>query len=89
MFYDCSSLEEFNLSNFNTNNVTDMISIFIGCEKLKKLNISSFNFNKVKILNNIFDRCYQLKESDKLINNIYNKMNHTNKTNAFYSKYFY
>ena len=28
MFYDCSSLTSLNLSNFNTNNVTNMEDIF-------------------------------------------------------------
>ena len=30
MFYECSSLTSLNLSNFNTNNVNDMNSIFKG-----------------------------------------------------------
>ena len=39
MFYKCSSLKEINLSNFNTNNVTNMSGMFDGCEKLTKNNI--------------------------------------------------
>ena len=39
MFYKCSSLKEINLSNFNTNNVTNMSYMFLGCEKLTKNNI--------------------------------------------------
>ena len=40
MFNGCSSLEELNLSNFNTNNVINMINMFHGCsseliEKIK------------------------------------------------------
>ena len=31
MFFDCSSLKELNLSNFNTNNVTNMAGMFYGC----------------------------------------------------------
>ena len=31
MFYGCSSLDELNLSNFNTDNVTNMSSMFSGC----------------------------------------------------------
>ena len=41
MFEECSSLKELNISNFNTNNVTDMSDMFKGC----KLNISNFNIN--------------------------------------------
>ena len=39
MFYGCSSLNSINLSNFNTNNVTDMSCMFDGCSSLKKENI--------------------------------------------------
>ena len=39
MFYGCSSLEELNLSNFNTINVTETNDIFSGCSSLKELNI--------------------------------------------------
>ena len=31
MFSGCSSLKELNLSNFNTNNVTNMVCMFSGC----------------------------------------------------------
>ena len=39
MFSGCSSLKEINLSNFNTNNFTNMRDMFNGCEKLTKNNI--------------------------------------------------
>ena len=39
MFAGCSSLTKINLSNFNTNNVTDMECMFYGCSYLKKKNI--------------------------------------------------
>ena len=39
MFYECSSLKELNLSNFNTNNVTNMSHMFYGCSSLKEINI--------------------------------------------------
>ena len=41
MFYECSSLKELNLSNFNTNNATDMRSMFSGCSDELKLKIRS------------------------------------------------
>ena len=31
MFNGCSSLKELNLNNINTNNVTNMHSMFFGC----------------------------------------------------------
>jgi surface protein len=33
MFYNCSSLKELNISNFNTDNVKDMSCMFKGCSK--------------------------------------------------------
>ena len=41
MFYGCSSLKELNLSNFNTNNVTDMYKMFHGCSEQLKNKIKS------------------------------------------------
>jgi len=42
MFFECFSLEELDISNFNTSHVTDMSYMFSKCLKLKKLNISYF-----------------------------------------------
>ena len=33
MFSKCSSLKELNLSNFNTDNLTNMGGMFLGCSK--------------------------------------------------------
>ena len=41
MFYGCSSLKELNLSNFNTNNVIYMNSMFNGCSEQFKNQIKS------------------------------------------------
>ena len=43
MFFGCFSLKKLNLSNFNTNNVTDMSEMFHGCSSLEEINLSSFN----------------------------------------------
>ena len=37
MFYNCSSLEEINLTSFNTENVIDMSCMFSGCIILKNI----------------------------------------------------
>ena len=42
MLSGCFKLEELNLNNFNTSNVTDMSYIFNGCSSLKILNLKSF-----------------------------------------------
>ena len=41
MFHGCSSLKELNLSNFNTNNVTNMCGMFSKCSDELKLKIIS------------------------------------------------
>ena len=43
MFYKCSSLNELNLSNFNTNNVTNMKDMFSGCSDELKNKIQESN----------------------------------------------
>ena len=62
MFDGCLSLEKLELSKFNTNNVTDMYSMFSVCSKLKKLNLSSFNTDKVTDMRYMFCRCYSLED---------------------------
>ena len=50
MFYGCSSLNNLNLSNFNTQNVTDMIDIFYGCSSLNKNNVIADDNKILKLL---------------------------------------
>ena len=47
MFFGCSRLEELNLINFNSNNVTNMYGIFFENSRLDKLNFINFNTNNV------------------------------------------
>ena len=54
MFYDCSSLTSLNLSNFNTNNVTNMSHMFFKCSSLTSLNLSNFNTNNVTDMSHMF-----------------------------------
>ena len=48
IFSYCSSLTNINLSNFNTQNVTDMKDMFKGCNSLKKENIITKNKKYIK-----------------------------------------
>ena len=57
MFSGCSSLKELNLSNFNSNNVTDMYCMFDRCSSLKELNLNNFNTNNVTNMRWMFSRC--------------------------------
>ncbi len=54
MFSRCSSLEEINLSTFNTNKVMKMNGMFYGCSSLKEANISNFQINKYTEINGMF-----------------------------------
>ena len=56
MFYGCSSLKELNLSNFNTEKVTDMRKMFYNCFSLADF-ISNFNFNNVNIIEGMLSGC--------------------------------
>ena len=47
MFYECSSLKEINLSNFNIHNVTDMRAMFYECSDEIKMKIQS-QFKNIK-----------------------------------------
>ena len=47
MFSYCYSLTSLNLSNFNTNKVTNMSGMFWNCSSLTSLNLSNFNTNNV------------------------------------------
>ena len=54
MFFRCSSLTSLNLSNFNTNNVTNMGCMFFKCSSLISLNLSNFNTNNVTNMSYMF-----------------------------------
>ena len=57
MFNGCYSLEELNISNFNTDNVTNMDGMFLDCSLLKELNLSNFNTNNVTNMDGMFNGC--------------------------------
>ena len=64
MFFGYSSLKELNLSNLNTNNVTDMSCMFSGCSSLKELNLSDF-YNNVTDMAFMFSGCLEKNQRAK------------------------
>ena len=64
MFSYCSSLTSLDLSNFNTNNVTNMGSMFYNCSSLISLNLSNFNTNNVTNMGGMFSDCSSLTYLD-------------------------
>ena len=64
MFSGCSSLKYINLSNFNTQSVTNMSYTFSGCSSLKNINLSSFNTQSVTDMSFMFYNCSSLTNLD-------------------------
>ena len=54
MFWGCKSLISLDLSNFNTQNVTDMGCMFSGCNSLKRENIITKDDKILKALDKYF-----------------------------------
>jgi len=62
---DCNEFECFDLSNFNTSNVTDIDFMFAGCKKLKQIKgINKFNTIKVINMKGMFGGCQEIEYLD-------------------------
>ena len=66
MFQGCwgSNLTSLDVSNFDTSQVTDMMSMFEGCRSLTSLNVSNFDTSKVTNMSSMFEDCYILTVLD-------------------------
>ena len=64
LFDGCKSITNINLSNFNTQNITNIEGMFSGCESLKNIDFSNFNTKKVTNMKNMFYGCASLKNID-------------------------
>ena len=60
MFADCKSLTSLNLSNFNTQNVTNMSNMFYNCNSLSLIDLSNFNAQNVTDMKYMFYNCNSL-----------------------------
>ena len=69
MFNGCNSLISLDLSNFNTQNVTDMDSMFCDCDSLISLDLSNFNTQNVTNMNGMFSGCNSLKRENIITKN--------------------
>lgn len=70
-----SSYLPFDLSQFDTSNVTDMGSMFNYCQYLTYLDVSSFNTSNVTDMSNMFNTCSHLTYLDVSSFNTYNVTN--------------
>ena len=60
-FDGCQKLTEIKgIENLNTQNVTDMSSMFSDCQKLTSLDLSNFNTSNVKYMRSMFGFCQEL-----------------------------
>ena len=57
MFSSCRSLNNLNLSDFDTKNVTNMYCMFSCCSSLNNLNLSNFDTKNVTNMPYMFDNC--------------------------------
>ena len=67
MFSDCQSLTNINLSNFNTQNVTNMSYMFYDCSSLTNINLSNFNTQNVTNISIMFYGCSSLKNENVIV----------------------
>ena len=64
MFYNCKSLRELNISQFDTSKVIDMSYMFYNCYSLSELKLTKFNFYNVLNMTHMFDGCTSLINLD-------------------------
>ena len=57
MIYECSSLTNIDLSNFNTNKVTNMACIFQRCSSPTNINLYNFIINNAAHIGRMFRGC--------------------------------
>ena len=64
LFEGCFNLNSLDISNLNTEYVTDMSSMFSNCRKLTSIDLSNFNTKNVKRMDWMFVECELLKSID-------------------------
>ena len=62
MFYGCKSLENIDLSRFDTRNIVNMCCMFTDCKNLKQLDLSGFSTGNVREMIHMFSRCLNLEQ---------------------------
>lgn len=68
----CLYLTQIDLSNFNTENVTDMQFMFYGCVRLLNIDLSNINTSKVENMSYMFGSCSTLKKLNLVFFNTHN-----------------
>ena len=80
LFGECETITRIDLSNFNTQDVTNMDSMFGKCSSLANINLSNIDTQKVINMDSMFGKCFSLAYID-LTN--FNTQNVTNMSAMF------
>ena len=64
LFYQCSSITEIDLSNFDTSSVTNMAHLFHGCSSLTSVNLNGLKTDILEHTDSMFQECPLLKSLD-------------------------
>ena len=64
MFYSCSSLQQLDISGFDTSRVTYINDMFENCISLQQLDISGFDTSRVTNMRLVFFYCKKLQKLD-------------------------
>ena len=64
MFYDCSQLQNLDVSNWDVSGVTNMQNVFRGCSQLQTINVSNWDVSSVTTMHSMFRFCTQLQTLD-------------------------
>ncbi|MDE6047221.1 MAG: BspA family leucine-rich repeat surface protein [Anaeroplasmataceae bacterium] len=64
LFAGCSNVKTIGFDNFDTNNVTNMVSMFSMCNNLVSLDLSGFETPKLQGTRNMFGKCSNLAYID-------------------------
>lgn len=64
MFSNCKCIEEIDLSNLDTRNITNMKRMFYDCDNIIKINFSYFDTRNVDNMECIFGNCKSLENID-------------------------
>ena len=60
-FMNCKSLNEIDLSSFNTPRLLFLTETFKGCNLLTSIDLSNFNILKLKGITELFSGCHKLQ----------------------------
>lgn len=82
MFYNCTRLQNIDLSHFNTAKVKDMNNMFNGCAALKEIDLSSFKTPLLTNASHMFASCWSITKLD--LRNI--DISQVTKTDAMFSQ---